>query len=240
VADAPDNPSRPTFGSAPGKRGASSGDILTGPSSSRAVVSSNDPRLSSRASFDVLDPQVDRLARLQMIVALFLVLVLVAIPLYLWRRPRAESIPVSMASNAAIAAPPPSAAPAAEEKVILGEAKTLSCHDPGPKKTLPEQCDHVAPFEKALAAAIEESAACVPRDAGGGTILFVADVNFKKKHATVSTPKEGRTLKNPKVVPLCERAVKSRLLSVPLDGFKHEHARYRISMTATYPGAVKP
>src|SRR5512140_1027414 len=46
----------------------------------------------------------DRPARLQMLVALVLGLVLVAIPLYLWRRPRAES-PIVSAQPDAEAAP---------------------------------------------------------------------------------------------------------------------------------------
>ncbi|HVH42650.1 MAG TPA: hypothetical protein VM925_09910 [Labilithrix sp.] len=220
----------------------SSGDLGHGPSSSRALAPPSEPRVSSRASFDVLDGQVDRPARLQMIIALILGLVLVAIPLYLWRRPRAESIPVNMGASEAGALPAVTAAQAAasEDKLLVGEPKTLSCHDPGPKKTPPEQCDHVAELEKAFARAIEESSSCVPREAGGGTIIYVADATFKKKSVTVSTPKEGRTLKSSKVAGGCERAVKAKLSALPFDSLKHEHARYRVSLTATYPGQPRP
>jgi hypothetical protein len=178
-----------------------------------------------------------------MIVALMLGLVLVAIPLYLWRRPRAESIPVAAGAADASVLPAVTGAPTAgtEEKLVIGEAKTLSCHDPGPKKTAPEQCDHVVELEKALAKAIEESSSCVTRDMGGGSIIYVADVTFKKKTAAlITTPKEGRTLKSPKVVGGCERAIKSKLANVAFETMKHEHARYRVSITATYPGPVKP
>ena len=61
-----------------------------------------------------------------MIIALILGLVLVAIPLYLWRRPRAESIAVT--PQEAGVEPPP--APP-DEKIIVGEPHLLSCHDPG-------------------------------------------------------------------------------------------------------------
>jgi hypothetical protein len=178
-----------------------------------------------------------------MIVALILGLVLVAIPLYLWRRPRAESIAVNTSAADAGALPAVTAATTAgpEEKLVIGDPKILSCHDPGPRKTAPEQCDHVTELEKAFAKAIEENASCVPRDAGGGTIIYVADVGFaKKRSVAVSTPKEGRTLKNPKVAGTCEKAIKGRLSSLPLESIKHEHARYRVSITATYPGSVKP
>jgi len=177
-----------------------------------------------------------------MIVALILGLVLVAIPLYLWRRPRAEAISVNAGGADAGVLPAVTAATtgAVEEKLVVGEPKILSCHDPGPKKTPPEQCDHVAELEKAFAKAIEDSVSCVPREAGGGTIIFVADVTFKKKTASVSTPKEGRTLKSSKVAGTCEKAIRNKLSTLPFEAMKHEHARYRVSITATYPGAVKP
>ncbi|MBX3206837.1 MAG: hypothetical protein KF764_17335 [Labilithrix sp.] len=232
MADPPSpNQSRPGF-----ERGASSGDLGHGPTSSRASVPPSEPK-SSRASFEALDAQIDRPARLQMIVALILGLVLVAIPLYLWRRPRAESIAVSTGATDAGALPAVTAAPTpgVEDKLVVGEPKILSCHDPGPKKTPPEQCDHVVELEKAFAKAIEDSVSCVPRDAGGGSIIFVVDANFKKKSAGVSTPKEGRTLRSSKIAGACERAVKSKLGSLPYESMKHEHARYRVAITATYP-----
>lgn len=175
-----------------------------------------------------------------MIVALVLGLVLVAIPLYLWRRPRAESIAVSSDGGADPAAHVTEAPPAPEEKATIGEAKILQCQDPGPKKTSPEQCDHLVEVEKALARAIEENASCVPKDAGGGTIVYVADVSFKRKSIAITAPKEGRSMKNAKVVAGCQGAVKGKLPSSLLDNVRgHAHARYRIAITATYPGPVK-
>jgi hypothetical protein len=233
--------SRPGGDGATG-RGSSSGEQTHGPTSSRASVPPSEPR-SSRGSFGALDAQVDRPARLQMIVALILGLVLVAIPLYLWRRPRAESIAVNTGATDAGALPAVTAAatPSTEEKLVIGDAKILSCHDPGPKKTAPEQCDHVVELEKAFAKAIEESSSCVAREAGGGTIIYVADITFKRKGGvTMATPREGRTLKSPKVAGACEKAVKNRLSNVSLEPMKHEHARYRMSITASYPGSVKP
>jgi hypothetical protein len=206
------------------------------PSASRTSVPPSEPR-GSRASFSALDAQADRPARLQMIVALILGLVLVAIPLYLWRRPRAESIAVSSAD----AAPPPDPTSSpSDDKVVIGEAKVLSCHDPGPKKTTPDQCDRLPDIEKALAKAIEDSASCVPKDAGGGTIAYLADVSFKKKQVQITTPKDARSMKNAKVAGACGTTVKSKLGGVTLDGSQHGHQRYKVQIIATYPGAVKP
>jgi hypothetical protein len=178
-----------------------------------------------------------------MIVALLLGLVLVAIPLYLWRRPRAESIAAAGSADAGIdpnaAVPAPVTTPADDAKLTLGEPKSVLCQDPGPKKTSPEQCDHVVEVEKAFAKAIEESASCVPKDAGGGTIQYVADVSFKKKALNVAVPKDGRTFKNAKIIAACHAAVKSKLQALSLDPIAHTHARYKIAITASYPGTVK-
>lgn len=210
-------------------------------SASRASVPPSEPR-GSRASLSAIDAQVDGPARMQLIVALILGLVLVAIPLYLWRRPRAESIAVNAnVSQDAGAVAVEGAPPVIEEKVAIGEPRS-TCHDPGPKRTPPEQCDHLSDIEKALAKAIEESAACVPKDAGGGTIVYAAEVTLgaKKRSLVVSTPKDGRSIKSAKVVSACHGAVKAKLAPLTLDGLKHEHHRYRISVTATYPGSARP
>ncbi len=201
----------------------------------------SEPR-SSRASFEALDAHVDRPARIQMIVALILGLVLVAIPLYLWRRPRTESISATIGLNDAGVLPAVTAGPSPsslEAQLSIGEAKVVGCQDPGPRKTPPEKCDHVAEIEKQFAKAIEESALCAPKDTGGGSIIYVADVTFKKKTVVLNTPREGRTMKNAKIVSACEKAIRAKLSPLPYDTAKHEHARYFISITATYPGAVK-
>ena len=62
-----------------------------------------------------------------------------------------------------------------DDKPTTSDVKNLLCQDPGPKKTTPEQCDHLVDVEKALAKAIEESASCISKDVGGGTIVYVVD-----------------------------------------------------------------
>lgn len=236
MADPSPNQSRSGGPPVSGKRG-SSGEIGHGPASSRTGGPPSEPR-SSRGSIGVIDAQLDRPARLQMIVALVLGLVLIAIPLYLWRRPRAEPIVVNAGAADAGGLPVlhPMSSSVVDDKLLLSAPKNVSCHDPGPKKTPPDRCDHVAELEAAFAKAIEDSAACVPKDAGGGTITFVADVHFKKKSVAITSPKAGRTLKNPKIVGACEKAVKAKLASsMPFASAKHEHMRYRVSITATYP-----
>src|SRR6187431_2541882 len=104
----------------------------------------------------------ERPVRLQIIIALVAGLILVAVPLYLWRRPRAESIP---SADAAIA---DAGASAAVSPIVAFDAglpgghltlsppTTIRCQNNGRGKTPPERCDHINFFEDALTRAIRE------------------------------------------------------------------------------------
>ncbi len=212
------------------------------PSSGGSGHPPSEPRQDRRARD--FGAAYDRPARLQMLVALVLGLVLVAIPLYLWRRPRAES-PIVTAQADAEAAPLASALDAdagagddAGGPVALGELKVLECHDPGSRHTAPEQCDHLVDFEKLFTKAVQDAASCAPSGQGGGTIPYVADVSFgrKKQPIHLTSTKDGRGLKSAKTVASCVAAVKKNLGAVNLDPMKHDHSRYKISLVATYPG----
>ena len=78
------------------------------------------------------------------------------------------------------------------------------------------------------------------KEAGGGTIEYVAEMSFKRKSLAIATPKETRSFKNQKVVAACAAAVKAKLGAQSFDGIVHQHARYKVAITASYPGAVKP
>jgi hypothetical protein len=200
----------------------------------------------------------DAPVRIQLFVALLLGLVLVATGLYLWRRPRsgpetaagdvaasADAAPATQAlvgdAGIAAAVAAQAEAGAAASVLSLSESRILGCHDKGPKKTAPEECDHLPPIEDALAKAINDSAACVPGTAGGGTIDYVLDVSFNRKKNAVklSLPKGSRSMKNAKAIAACKSAVTRGIHDVSVDGVTHGHARYEIGITATYPGAVK-
>jgi hypothetical protein len=182
--------------------------------------------------------------RVQIAAALLVGLVLVATGLYLWRRPHtpADST-VSDAASASASAPsalgssPSLTSPADAGRpspVTLSDARVIGCHDRGPKKTPADECDHVAPIEKALANAVEQSASCVPDSVNGGTIEYVADVSFLRHKVNVVLPRGGRSVRDRKVLVACATAVRSAMTAVPLDGLDHQHARYRIAVTATY------
>lgn len=193
---------------------------------------------------------VDRAARLQTIAAVALGLALIAIPLYLWRRPRSESVPVGGIADGTSApldaggAPPSASASAASAAstpiVLLSDAKVMECHDPGSHHTRPEDCDHLASIEKGFAAAITSAGGCVPAAAGGGTLVYVLDASFgRKRHPfELFVPRDGRTLKSSHAsaaaATACSAAVKHGLDALTLDGVAHAHSRYKIAITATY------
>ncbi|MEJ7735124.1 MAG: hypothetical protein WKG00_38795 [Polyangiaceae bacterium] len=81
----------------------------------------------------------DRPVRLQIVIALVAALILAAVPLYLWRRPRPESIPsadaaVASAATLPIAAPPP---PPDGGTFTLSPFKTIACQNPGRARRRP-------------------------------------------------------------------------------------------------------
>lgn len=181
-----------------------------------------------------------RPARAQLIALLVLGFVLVAVPLYLWRRPRVlpepEAEPLGQVS--AIAAVPTSdagLADAAGGGLRVGDVVVVACHDPGTTKTPPEKCDHLPELEKAIARAVTGAGACVPRTAGGGTVVYLADVSYvrKKQPVLLAAPAGGRTVKRA-IANACARAVGESLSAVELDA-RHLHQRYKLRLVATYP-----
>ena len=198
--------------------------------------------------------EADRAPRIQLVAGLLLLLVLVVVPLYLWRRPRVvrpeseaddAATPASLASVPVLGAQGDAAAPLgvpipiprAREGISVTEVKTLECHDPGPKHTPASDCDRLPAFERALVEAILENAACAA-GGGGGDIVWLVDASYQRKKTPIqlSAAKEGRTIKNPKVIATCLTAVKKSLTNVQLELLDktHAHARYKLELTATY------
>jgi hypothetical protein len=183
-----------------------------------------------------------RPARAQLTAVALLGVVLLASGLFLWRRPHAP------AGGEPAEGPGLSTGIALEDAglqgnldaglgpdpVLLSEARTIACHDRGPKKTLPDECDRLTGLEQALSHAIEEAASCVPASVPSATIEYVADVSFSRHTLRVSLPRAARSIHDRKVVAACAAAVREALPASSLDALAHEHARYQISITATY------
>jgi hypothetical protein len=187
----------------------------------------------------------DRPARAQLIGALLAGLLLVTAGLYLWRRPsmsteagtgEAAGAAASATAVAAFDAMAPFAVAEAgvAAPVALSDLRVLGCHDKGPTKTPPDQCDHPGAMEQALSRAIEQAATCVPPSTSSATIEYVADVSFSRRKVRVVLPRAGRSVRDRKVVGACATAVRDVMQDAPFDGADHQHARYKISVIATY------
>ncbi len=174
-----------------------------------------------------------------MILGLVVGLVLVAVPLYLWRRPEQASDPdpaaLQDAGTAVDGAVPyvPLVDASVAPRVKLSPFTTIRCVDPGPGKTPPERCDHITFFEDALARAIRDNVVCAPETTTGATVSFVMDIDFRRKKLRLYRGKSS-TLPESRTSELF--ACVNRAMPTPEWGsIPHQHARYVVNVTATYP-----
>jgi len=204
-----------------------------------------DPQPALARAGKGVSPLDARPIRVQLVVASCLGVALIGVGLYLWRRPHAAPDPqasddpeTAASAGASPGEPPgpPLAEAGAPSPVSLSDLKVLGCHDRGPKVTPVDQCDHLAPIEKALSNAVVDAASCVPASAAGGTIEYVADVSFSRHKVRVSMPRSGRSEHDRKVVSGCGTAIREAMHALELDGIEHQHARYEIAVTASYRG----
>lgn len=205
----------------------------------------------------------ERPVKVQIIIALVAGLVLVAVPLYLWRRPQPETIPSADAATVGAVLPPgssallaPGAAPGAPalgfpgaplpgggvvpgadagtgSRIEVAPVKTLKCQDPGPGRTPPERCDSIRFFEESLLRAIRESQSCAPSAKSSYVVSFVLEMHFTKKRTNLYLGK-STTLSKSKRKELV-RCVERAMTTPDWDRIPHQHAKYVINALATYP-----
>jgi hypothetical protein len=187
--------------------------------------------------------------RAQLVVALVALLVLVAIPLYLWRRPAATDALPSASAGAQSASAHPSSQPLltapdagiTEERVRLGPPQRVRCGASSRTKGREGPvCDQLPYFEEALKRAIREAVDCAPRAKSEGSINFVLQVDFAAKRLHVFPGASGQWKGGQ-----ARRAAKcvSRGLGAPQWAtIQHQDAFYQIAILATYPalGAAAP
>jgi hypothetical protein len=194
----------------------------------------------------------ERPVRLQIVIALVAGLVLVAVPLYLWRRPRPEPIPSADAAQHDAGVPTQQTALAADagatgtagavmatgdggapRSITLSPYTTIKCENPGPGKTPAERCDHVTFFEDALARAIRDNAACAPSIKSPVDVSFVLETDFRRKKVNVFVGKSS-TIKREKTKELL-RCIKRAMPTPDWATVSHQYVRYKVKVTATYP-----
>jgi hypothetical protein len=188
----------------------------------------------------------DRPLRAQVVVALVLALVLVGVPLYLWRRPSRVEPPPAPADAGAPLVPAPSASegPASSpdagtvgaERVRLAAAQRVSCSaSPRSRGQEGNLCDALPFFEEAFGKAIRENVDCAPRGAKEGTINFVLRVDFKNHDVGVFAGASG-SWKGPQAK-RAAACVKRSLPAPQWDKIQHQYRFYMLAILATYPAA---
>ena len=187
----------------------------------------------------------DRPVRVQLAVALVIALVLLAVPLYLWRRPKVDdsaSAAASMSSEAlAVFRPPPDPSKAVvaaaldggveTDRVKLGRVWIDSCQRAG-VRTPAEQCDRQPYCEEALVKAVL-SHDCVPKISQGGSVSYALRIDHQKKTYRVFAGKSGSLRRNQALDALS--CVQRSIAQPDWDSLPHQHSKYIIAVLATYP-----
>lgn len=188
----------------------------------------------------------ERPLRAQLVVALVVGLVLLAVPLYLWRRPSGtenalkDGGAADARNDAPIAAsgsPLELDAGAAEERVKLGLPQRVRCgasSKGGREGTL---CDGLPVFEAALSKAIRENVDCAPKLQKEGSINYVLNVDFVGQKLHVFPGASG-SWKGP-VARKAAACIKRALPAPDWSNIQHQHRYYSIAVMATYPTAPK-
>lgn len=190
----------------------------------------------------------DRPLRAQLVVALVVGLILLAVPLYLWRRPSAAEgrapdagvvpleVPSVVEAGAAIIANPDAAK--LDEKVSLGPAQRVKCSaSPTTRGQEGELCDALPFFEEALAKAIYQSIDCAPKTSKEGTVNYVLTVDFRAKRLHVYPGASGQW-KGPQAR-RSAACVKKALPKPDWKSITHQYAFYSLAILATYPAPNK-
>ena len=180
--------------------------------------------------------------RSPMIYGLVALLVLVALPLYLLRKPkpvgpvgadaglRADLADAGAAETGALAAAP-DAGPS--KRVTLGEPRTVRCTAKGGGRVMAERCDHLVGIEDALARSIRENVACAPPSVTPFTVSFVLTVDFDRKKLHLWAGRSG-TLKKRNSTDLI-RCVEHAIAPPDFATLAHQFAKYDVNVMASYP-----
>jgi hypothetical protein len=183
----------------------------------------------------------ERPLRAQLVVALVVGLILLAVPLYLWRRPGRGDASSSEAASAAASTPLARSASSAsvadaggeEERVKLATVQRIKCSaSPAARGQEGSLCDALPPIEQALAKAIRDSADCAPKTGKEGTINYVLKVDFAQRTLHVFPGASG-SWKGPQAR-RAATCVKRALSAPSWDAVQHQYAYYSLAILATY------
>ncbi|MBN2194536.1 MAG: hypothetical protein JW751_17090 [Polyangiaceae bacterium] len=190
-------------------------------------------------------PGSDRPLRAQLVVAVVVLLVLIAVPLYLMRRPAVTPIATSASAPSSAEALVSALARQAEQarykedRVKLGPLQKVKCApSPASKGQEGPLCDDLPFFEQALSKAIQENADCAPRESKAGSINYVMQIDFHDKRVVVFPGASG-DWRGP-AAQKAAKCVKRTLPAVDWTAIQHQYRFYTIAILATYPAPSTP
>lgn len=186
----------------------------------------------------------ERPMRAQLVVAVAVGLMLVAVPLYLWRRPtvaiQSGSPSASEASNVAVSVAAkvlsePKVARAVQASVTIEPVVRVGCGSAANRLTADAAlCDRQPFFEAALSQAIKDSSACVPKGSKAGSINHVLTVDFTTRRLHVFPGKSG-DWKGPSARKVTD-CVTRALPKADMTAMVHKYRFYVIAQLVRYPG----
>lgn len=168
-------------------------------------------------------------------------LILIAVPLYLWRRPQVREEALSAPSGSAVDTVVALASAAVvevpdthqDEKVKVGPVQRVRC-GASLKGQDVNACESLQFFDDALAKAVKDSVDCAPKTGKEGSLNYVLTIDFPRKHLHVFAGQSGqwRGAQARKSVACVEKALDKPDWSA----IRHQYRYYQIAILATYPG----
>lgn len=191
----------------------------------------------------------DRPLRAQVVVGLVCAAVLIAVPLYLMRKPStqatgAQASPSASTSAGSFGSPKLPAAPTAlappSSRLTLGPVQKVRCGaSPAAAPNEGSLCDSLPAFEEALKQAILANDDCAPKSKVKGSINYVLTIDFarKKLHIFPGASGEWHGKQARRAANCVESALKAPDFNIP-----HRYRFYAIAALATYasPPSVTP
>ncbi len=212
------------------------------PSRSTFPSGSSDP--SSRR-LGVGSSSRERPLRAQIVVALVVVCILIAVPLYLLRRPGGKSAAASASASAIVdggkAPLPPASAGVAvtpldagkpPERIRVGTVQRVRCGASANGGHDGNICDGVPAFEDALTKAVRDNPDCTPKPNEQGTINYVLTVDFSKKSLHLFPGASGGW--RGKQARRSVQCIKRAFQQPDWTTLQHQYRFYTIAILATY------
>ncbi len=186
----------------------------------------------------------DRPIKAQLIVALVALIILLAVPLYLWRRPSIHSnlqdagvpVPSASAPTPQVVASVSLPTPFQPERARINPLQRVRCGASRTRASSGVTCDALPALEHAFVEAINQSSDCAPKGEKVGSINYVLEVDFAHKTLHVFPGKSGDWHG-----PSARRATKCVEHAIGKPDFSampHAHAYYALAVMATYSSAT--